>query len=359
MAKNPVDSVHVLIDAGRLDDARRTLENCINANHSDDHAWLLLISITPDISQKMRLIRQAKKLCPQSHLLVSAYPDDYPNQPHPTSKGGKSTRHIFLKVLMALLGLATIPTVAFLTIKLIPLVASPLLTRSAEAAVDQAVSADSDVLQSWPTTTGFFLVSNDLVPLLAEHAAPSRLSGVTFTNTPLPTFAVRDNSLDLSQIHLLHQSVGVGINGMNSDDGFKVMSVKPGSSADAAGLRSGNLILEIDGESTKQSSMIQFNYDLHCFPETMLTLKVLQGTTTVQMDAFCNYYYPEDYATRHVQFDIIPKNSYVLIRPEKALEPGLYYFRHGSSELISIGFTGPTATPPPPPLYWAFFVQDQ
>jgi C-terminal processing protease CtpA/Prc len=67
---------------------------------------------------------------------------------------------------------------------------------------------------------------------------------------------------------------GYGFSWMDSPYGIFILAVAPGSRAEAAGLKAGQQVVEIGGQSTKRMSREQFSALIHSRPAAGFNLKL-------------------------------------------------------------------------------------
>lgn len=115
------------------------------------------------------------------------------------------------------------------------------------------------------------------VPPLAEPIAPPMVrSSADSVNVTLPKASVEHYLLNLSDLltsALATPHLGVQVNGQRSVDGFELQQIKPGSVIEQLGLKNGDVIAEVNGETLDSlATVMRIFAQVQTSPEASMTV---------------------------------------------------------------------------------------
>jgi hypothetical protein len=235
-------------------------------------------------------------------------------------------------------------------------------TSSRQGNVRSSSAKNSSILGSNPTPSedGFFINDGNQLVKLSEIENETYLdfNMIASTNDSSPTFSVRGEDLPIGKLKLKAYYAGIGVDLSFGNAGATINSIYDNSPAQLAGLQPGEVITTVDGEPVKAPiSYVLGKNDLIGRMNDKVVLEILSGTSSRQVElprTFRNTVSPDLYLLQgNPLFTIEPVEDYVIIKVDKALEPGLYRFEFSEQENIVVGGyigIGPTPLPTPTPV---------
>lgn len=198
---------------------------------------------------------------------------------------------------------------------------------------------------------------------------PIDIQLVIETKDKQPAIAIQGNELPIGQLVLRGFRAGFGIDADFSNLGATVKTVFEGSPAQQAGIQPGDLIVKVDGEPPYPPTVFMPDHeDIFGLMEPSIEIEMVRGTSSSSLAVPRTYLHPsgpfeETLLHSNEKLTITPKDSYIVLTPNKPLKPGVYRLEVLSSNISAGGslIVRETATPTPEPpestrYYWVFRV---
>ena len=203
-----------------------------------------------------------------------------------------------------------------------------------QSTIDAETTFPVDV-ESIPTGNGIFLIEgNELVEVSGfSDDTNIDINSLAYTSEKQPKIVIKGSDFPLGKLSMKSYKAGFGLDVIYQSNGALVNKIYPGTPADKAGLKAGDLIISVGGKKPASSLSVTFtpgHHDLFGPLHPSILVEAIRGTTTLKIDLPRDYRYSNDSmldslnSIFRVDFELEPKGDYVILIPKKTLASGVY-----------------------------------
>lgn len=172
-----------------------------------------------------------------------------------------------------------------------------------------------------PSEPGLHLMLEDTSEQLVKQSSFVITEDILSTDSSQPVMLMNMEGVSLTQLQLVKIIAGLGFRFDERDDLIAVRTFLEQSSAQDAGLETGDVFLAVDGQSVPPDKALSRDLIVG-EPGTTLNLTILRGNKTMEFEATRNTIL--EYIPIAVQF--ATKDDYLLVAPSFPLSTGMYCY---------------------------------
>ncbi len=355
MTTGTLQHAYEILNAGQPYKARALVQPVIKVDRHNVPAWVLLAITYPEPEYQIKVLEKGLEFNPGSEILerkikqvASGILDRTPISPskqptrqyvpaEPRPRIAPKKRNKYSPPMIAFLIVVALVVGSMFGAGVMLLyqhyfVETPALSMTASSQAselnDDAASSEESL---HPPGDGFFLVDSEMYALPAfEHPAGNSIADLVSTHNTTPEFVYQSANYPIENLRLYSYQAGFGLDVEYIEAGALIKTVHVNSPAMIAGLQVGEVIAEVAGESVTKPSVSIYSpgyRDLIGPMREDVQIQVVSGTTSRLVMVARTFSVPGASGNDlRVPYEVIPKDGFIMLKPESTLEPGVYRF---------------------------------